>query len=70
MTPAHFSIERKSMAKSTLSKAGELGGVAVVGGGVLYLVYEGYEYVRYRMWKSKNSGSTMTFSQWKTTKPA
>jgi hypothetical protein len=58
------------MAKSTLSKAGEIGGVAVVGGGLLYLVYEGYEYVRYTMWKRKSASNTMTFSQWKVTKPA
>jgi hypothetical protein len=58
------------MAKSTLSKAGEMGGVAVVGGGVLYLAYEGYQYARYIMWKRKSTSNTMTFKQWKTTKPA
>jgi len=58
------------MAKSTLSKAGEIGGVAVVGGGVLYVAWEGVLFVRYHLWKRKSASNTMTFSQWKVTKPA
>jgi hypothetical protein len=58
------------MAKSTLSKAGEMGGIAVVGGGLIYGLYEGVLFVRYHLWKRKSTSNVMTFAQWKVTKPA
>jgi len=58
------------MASKSLKKGAEIGGGVVVGGGILYGLYELYEYVKYRMFKSKNPTSTLTFEQYKKTPPA
>jgi hypothetical protein len=70
MTPVHLLTKEGSMAKSSMQKAGEIGGVAVVGGGIAYALYETYLFTKYHLWKRKSASNTMTFTQWKVTKPS
>ena len=51
--------------KREITKVAHVTGGVAVGGAVLYALYETFEWVKYRLWKSKNPTTVLTFNQYK-----
>ena len=51
--------------KREITKVAHVTGGVAVGVAVLYGLYEVFEWVKYRLWKSKNPTTVLTFNQWK-----
>lgn len=60
----------RSLAKYEVKNAAHVGGGVAVGAGLLYVIYEGWEYFKYKRFLAKNPTATLTFAQFKGLQPS